>query len=192
VNIKIAGALALVFYAIHAIVYYAFIARMPEGALWACHVGCAIVGVGCLMRKRVVVGVGALWLVYGTTVWLIDLASGSNLIPTSLCTHVGGVLVAAYAVRVLGWTRGASIVATIALFMLLGITRIATPPKSNINLVFSVPPGWEQRFPHYSTYFLFLFTTAFALFVALDAVLSRLFARTPDLVTASAQRSRRT
>jgi hypothetical protein len=180
--VKVAGALALVFYAIHAIVYYAFIAHMPEGALWACHVGCAVVGVGCLLRKSVVVGVGTLWLVYGTTVWIIDLASGSNLIPTSVFTHVGGIFVAAYAVRVLGWTRGASLVATVALFALLGLTRVATPPKSNINLVFSVPPGWEQRFPRYSTYFLFLFATAFALFVTIDALLTRLLVRsTPPL-----------
>jgi hypothetical protein len=172
---KIAGALALVFYAIHAIVYYAFIARMPEGALWACHVGCAVVGIGCLSRRSLVVSVGTLWLVYGSAVWLIDLASGSNLIPTSLCTHVGGVLVAAYAVRTLGWTRGASLVATVALFALLGVTRLVTPPRSNINLVFSVTPGWEQRFPRYSTYFLFLFVTAFLVFIALDAALTRFF-----------------
>ena len=80
---------------------------------------------------------------------------------------------AAYAIRKLGWTRGASLAATGALFVLLGITRVVTPQRSNINLVFAVPPGWELRFPHFPAYFAFLFATAFVTFVAVDALLSR-------------------
>jgi hypothetical protein len=172
-SLRIAGVIALVFYAIHAFVYYALIAHAPEGALWACHVGCALVGIGCLIPRRVIVCVGTLWLTYGGIVWVIDLASGSGLIPTSVFTHVGGLIVAAYAVRCLGWTRGASLVATLALFAHLGITRVLTPARTNINLVFSVPPGWEARFPHFWSYFLFLFATAFVVFVSVDGILSR-------------------
>ena len=173
-GLRVAGALALAFYLIHAFVYYALIQHQPEGALWACHVGCAVVGVGCLARRRMIVAVGSLWLFYGTLVWIIDLAFGSPLLPTSLFTHVGGLVVAAFAIRRLGWPRFASLVATIAFFVLLGITRLVTPPRANINIVFSIPPGWETRFPSFPAYFAFLFLTAFAIFVALDVALSRL------------------
>jgi len=164
-----------VFYAIHAFVYYTLIAKMPHGALWACHVGCAVVGIGCLLRRALPVAIGTLWLIYGGTVWCIDLASGANLIPTSLFTHVGGLCVAILALRELRWVRGASLAATVALFVLLGVTRLLTPASANINLVFAVTPGWEGSFPTFGRYFLFLFGTAFAVFVLGDVVMSFLF-----------------
>ncbi len=176
-RLTVLGVVALVFYAIHAFVYYTLIAKTPHGALWACHVGCAIVGVGCLLRRALPVAIGTLWLVYGGTVWCIDLWTGANLIPTSLFTHVGGLIVAALALRELRWVRGASLAATVALFILLGVTRLLTPASANINLVFAVTPGWERSFPTFGRYFLFLFGTAFAVFVTADVALSFAFSR---------------
>lgn len=171
-RLTVLGVTALAFYAIHAFVYYTLIAKTPQGALWACHVGCAIVGVGCFLRRALPVAIGTLWLVYGGTVWCIDLATGANLIPTSLFTHVGGLAVAALALRELRWVRGASLAATVALFLLLGVTRLVTPASANINLVFAVTPGWERAFPTFGRYFFFLFGTAFAVFVTTDVALS--------------------
>jgi hypothetical protein len=177
VKLRMLGACALAFYAIHAFVYYTLIAGTPEGALWACHVGCAVVGLGCLARRALPVAIGTLWLVYGGTVWCIDLCMGANLIPTSVFTHVGGLVVAALALRELRWVRGASLAATVALFVLLGVTRLLTPAHANINLVFAVTPGFEQSFPTFGRYFLFLFGTAFAVFVTADVILTLTLSR---------------
>ena len=189
VKLPVLGAIALVFYAIHAFVYYTLIARSPEGALWACHVGCAVVGVGCIARRALPVAIGTLWLIYGGTVWGIDLAMGANVIPTSVLTHIGGLVVAALALRELRWVRGASLAATVALFVLLGLTRLLTPASANINLVFAVTPGFERSFPTFGRYFLFLFGTAFAVFVAADVALSFALSRRSPPVSAAPPQS---
>jgi hypothetical protein len=180
IRIFFAGACACVFYLVHIRVYYTQNLHQSSGALWACHVGCLLVGFGAICVLRSVVSIGTLMLVHGSVVWLIDLASGSALIPTSLLTHVGGLLCAAYAIHKLRWKKHAWLYAVATMIVLLAITRIFTPAAGNVNLAFSVPPGWQRRFPHFPVYFAFLFVTTAATYAAVDAILSRVFPSVPE------------
>jgi hypothetical protein len=82
------GALACGFYAVHAAYHTAH--GRPEEALWVCHLGALLVGVGLLRPWPAVAAIGSLWLCVGDVLWVISLVGGTGFLPTSLGTHVGG------------------------------------------------------------------------------------------------------
>ena len=81
--------------------------------------------------------VGVCWVLFGLPIWLLDLATGGTLNPTSVFTHVGGPAVGILALRRLGWPAGVWWKASIAEAALLLLTRLVAPPERNINLVFA-------------------------------------------------------
>ncbi len=152
-DLGLLGLLALACYAIHA-GYYASIHEW-DGALWACHVSCVAIGAGCLLRSADLVAVGLSLLAVGVPLWMLDLATGGPLYPTSLLTHVGGVAIGAVALRALGgWPRGTWWKTALLMMSLCVVSKHVTRPERNINLVFRVQPGWEKWFPSFFVYFI--------------------------------------
>jgi hypothetical protein len=147
------GILALACYAIHA-GYYVSI-REWDGALWACHVSCVVIAAGCFLGSRDLVAVGLSFLAVGFPLWILDLATGGRLYPTSLFTHVGGAAIGASALRALGgWPRGTWWKTSLLMILLCVLSKHVTRPERNINLVFRVQPGWEKWFPSFFVYFI--------------------------------------
>ncbi|MGC4095259.1 MAG: hypothetical protein QM756_46520 [Polyangiaceae bacterium] len=144
------GVAALACYAIHAGSHV--LAGRPAEALWACHVATLLVGVGALLRHATPIAIGVLWLSFGNPLWVLDLCTGGEFLPTSPFTHVGGFVLGCVALRRLGLPRGAWWQAMAAFIGLLLFTRLVTPPVSNVNLAFAVAPGWERAFPSYPLY----------------------------------------
>lgn len=144
------GALALLFYAIHAGRHLAL--GHPEDALWACHLGALLVGLGWLARAPLPNAIGFFWLAMGDVLWGIDLATGGELLPTSLLTHGGGLALGVLGLARLGMPRGAWVWAIAAFLVLQTVCRFTTPPDLNVNLSHVVPSGWEARFPSYVSY----------------------------------------
>jgi hypothetical protein len=144
------GGLATIFYAIHAGQH--ILHGRPEDLLWACHLGALVVGLGLIVGRARIVAVGFLWLCLGNVFWLLDLAGGGELIPTSLLTHVGGLAIGLLGVVRLGIPRGSAWHAIVAFILLQQICRWTTPAAVNINLAHSVWIGWEETFPSYWSY----------------------------------------
>jgi hypothetical protein len=144
------GALALAFYAIHA--GHHLLRGQPENLLWACHLGAVCVGVGLLARLPAVNAVGFLWIATGDVLWLVDLVSGGEFIPTSLFTHGGGLALGALGLVRLGMPRHTWWRAVLAFLVLQQLSRFATPPQANVNLAHAVWPGWERIFPSTAAY----------------------------------------
>jgi hypothetical protein len=144
------GGLALAFYAVHAGRHLAL--GHPADALWACHLGAVLVGLGWLLGAPRVNAIGFFWLAMGTVLWGIDLAAGGEFIATSLLTHLGGLVLGALGLVRLGMPRGAWLSAIAAFLALQVLCRFATPPELNVNLSHVVPSGWETRFPSYAGY----------------------------------------
>lgn len=107
-------------------------------ALWACHVASLLAGLGILLRRAALVGVGVLWLLIGIPLWFVYLAIGEPFHPTSLLTHVGGFAVGCHGLRLLGMPRGLWWQALVGLWLLLGIARLTSPPELNVNLAWHV------------------------------------------------------
>jgi hypothetical protein len=93
----------LAFYAIHAGRH--LVLGHPEDALWACHLGALLVGLGWLRNGALVNAIGCFWLAMGDVLWCIDLAAGGELLPTSLLTHVGDLALGILGVARMGIPR---------------------------------------------------------------------------------------
>jgi hypothetical protein len=167
------GGLALVFYLVHAAGHVT--AGQPSEAFWACHLGALLVGVGLLTVHPLPCAVGFLWLCVGDGFWALDLATGGELIPTSLLTHVGGLVIGGVGVLRMGMPRHAALVAIGLFFALQIASRALTDPATNLNLAHSVWAGWEGVFPSYPVYELMLLSIGFASFRALEWLARRWF-----------------
>lgn len=145
------GILILFGYGIHASVH---IARgTPYDVIWGCHIAALMIGIGLITGNATLNAIGLLWACFGMPIWIYDLATGGEFLPTSPLTHVGGLAAGIYGVRRMGMPRGSAWKATGAFFLLWIVSRLTTPPPANVNLAFSVHPGWERQFPSYPLYF---------------------------------------
>ena len=164
------GIVALVGYAVHAAVH--LLRGEPYDLLWGCHIAALLVGFGLLSRNPILNAIGILWACFGSALWLLDLATGGEFIPTAVLTHVGAFAIGMYGVHILGMPRRSAWYALGAYFALWWLTRQFTPPRANVNLAFRIPAGWTNHFPNYPIYFLTLLVAGAATFA-----LAEFFAR---------------
>lgn len=156
------GIAAIVCYTIHA--GYHLVSGHPEHILWACHLGALIVGVGLLTEKPVVAGIGTLFLCMGTPLWLMELLAGGAFMPTSIFTHVGGLVIGLVGTYHVGLPRGTWWKSVAALAALIALARLVTPAEANVNIAFDVQAGYENYFPSYPVYLVTMIVSAAAYF----------------------------
>jgi len=166
------GILACLFYGVHGAHHVAD--QHPENLLWVCHVGALLVGFGLIWGLPTVNAVGFLWLSVGVVLWTIDLATGGQFFPTSTLTHVGGLLIAIYGLKVFGMPKHVWWKALAGILIMQQISRWTTSPEFNVNLSFGVWAGWENWFVSYHSYMLILLCAAAALFFAIEFTLRKL------------------
>jgi len=165
------GLLGISFYGLHA----AQLIGRGEAAdlLWACLLGSLGVGLGLLLRSPWLNGIGFLWLGVGVVFWLLYLAGGGEMLLTSPLPHVGGLVLGWIGVRRLGLPRGLWRKAGVSLAVVYALSRLLTPARANVNLAFSIHPGWEPYFPSHAVYALCVFGVYVASFFAIEAGLHR-------------------
>jgi len=156
------GLAALGCFAVHAS-YHVLAGRWPD-VLWGCHIATLLVGIGALLERAEPVAVGVLWLCFGNPLWILDVSTGGELLPTSLFTHVGGLVIGLLLLKRLGLPPHAWLHATLGFLGLLLLTRLLTPRAANVNLAFAVEHGWEKTFPSYPVYLLLLVAAGTATF----------------------------
>ncbi|WP_437786620.1 hypothetical protein [Sorangium sp. So ce1097] len=144
----------------------------PYDLLWMCNVAPILLAAGCFFARPDLAAIAALWLAFGTPMWLLDIATGSGLILTTFLPHVLCPVLAVLAVREMGLARRAWLKATGALLALVGVTRALTPPEANVNLSHRVWAGWEAMFPRYDRYFALVAAAAALTFFVLDRALA--------------------
>ena len=164
-------AVALACYTVHAARNLAH--GEPENLFWACHLAVLLVALGFALRSPALNAIGFLWSMMGNPLWLLDLAGGGEFLPTSLLTHVGGLVLGVAGIRRFGMPSGAWWKAG-ALFALLQILcRAVTPEAANVNVAFRVWAGWESTFPSYGLYLAVLYPAFLAFFFAVERAAQR-------------------
>jgi len=172
------GLAALGCYAIHA--GFHVLSGRPEEALWMCHLGAALVGIGLLSSSTTTNGIGTLFLCIGTPLWVMYLAGGGEFYPTSCFPHLGGLAIGLYGVRRLGLPSGTWWKAVLALVVLILVSRLVTPPPANVNVAFAIYPGWEKYFPSHLVYLGAMIAQAALYFFAFEYALRRWLAPKPQ------------
>lgn len=165
------GAMGVVFVGLHAGVYAW--QGTPGQALWSCTVACLLVGLGGLLSNAAVVGVGFLWLVAGTPLWLLYLGLGGTLLGTSVLTHGGGLVLGLALVRRLGLPAGTWKRAAAAQMALVATSRLLTAPAHNVNLAFHPLEGWERVFPWHLASLAATFAVQVCVFAGAERALRR-------------------
>ena len=112
-----------------------------------------------------------MWLVLGLPLWVMELAAHGGFEPTAALTHVGGLVLGLLGIHRLGlpgpvWWKAAA-----ALTVLYFVSRWTTPVEANINLAFSIWPGWEPYFPCYRVYLLAIAAWCMLVFAGTQCVL---------------------
>jgi len=164
--VKWLGGLAFAFYAAHGVHY--FRVHQLDCMLWACHLSCLAIGIGLVARWASAVAAGVLWLSIGLPFWIYYLCAGGEFLPTSILTHVGGLVVGGLGIRKLGWPRHSWWKAALALVPLHLLCRIVTTPKENVNLAFRIWPGWEKYFPSHFVYLVGVLVLCAAVFLSVE------------------------
>ena len=172
------GAAAVCFYAAHAGQYV--VRRQPEHALWICHLGALLVGIGFLTRQSALNAVGTLWLIVGLPLWLYDLTAGGEFVPTSVLTHVGGLVIGLIGARRLGVPRGLWWKVVLGMVPVCAASRWLTPPSSNVNLAHHVYPGFESAFSSHALYAAVLIALFVGAALIFQVVARRLGCKPPE------------
>ena len=145
----------------------------PEELIWACHLGALAVAAGLIGRWPLPVAVGVEWLVVGNLFWLVGLGLGGEFLPTTLLTHLGGLVAGLYGLRAIGVVAGAWHIAAVALVALWAVTWFVTPARTQVNLAHGIQPGFEQLVPWYSVYIVVIFVACLGLFAGTETALLR-------------------
>jgi len=145
--------------------------RRAENVLWACHLGCLLVGIGWLIHWPLANAIGLLWSVPGIFFWALYLAGGGEFTWTSLFTHVGGASLGLWAAATLGFPSGAWWKAGLGFALLVLCSRRLSRAQENVNFSIKVWNGWEKHFPSHARQLALLLLGAFALFLALELLL---------------------
>jgi len=171
----VAGALAIVFFLIHAAVLVR--AGEPYHILWSCHLACLMVGIALLIQLPWLHAVGFFWLTLGVPLWLLNILTSHDYMLTSTLSHIGGIIIAAYGLRFETMPRFSWAAATAGLVGLGFVSRLATPQHANVNLSFAVWQGWEDTYPSYFWYVVMLLTIAAVSFWMLELIVRRFQAK---------------
>jgi hypothetical protein len=166
------GALALLFWAIHA-GNHVFFRHTAHDLLWVCNLAPVVLVLGCFTKSARLCAIATCWLSYGMPIWLVDLATGASMIPTSVLTHFGCLAVGFLAVRHLGWPRNTWLVATLASLLPLALARLLTPPEPNVMLAFRVHDGWEKHFSSHAVYLAIMIAGSAVVFFVVETIARR-------------------
>lgn len=153
-RMRLLGLLPLLFFLAQGVHYYRI--QQLGHMLWMCNIGNLVLALGLFLEKPLLVRVAAIWTIPGLLIWFLYVVLAWGVFFTSTLAHVGGLAVAAVALKAYGMDRRSWIYAFGWLLLVQLVSRFATAPELNVNLAHAVQPGWERTFPSYWMFWLTL------------------------------------
>ncbi len=172
-RVPLLGIVALACFAAHGVYHYRF--GFVENLLWACHLGCLLVGLGLLARSPAINAIGVFWLVLGFPLWFVGVWNSANFVPTTILTHFGGLGAGIVGLRDLGLPRHVWWKAWAALLALHVASRWLNPPDRNVNIAREVWPAFRGLFESHTVFVATVILFCAALFFLLERAGLRLF-----------------
>jgi hypothetical protein len=134
-----------------------FIARLiqyiqvgaPDWIAANCHNANLMLGLGMIFRAPLLIRMAAIWLVIGLPMWIIDAVVSRELWLSSIYSHLGGFLIALYAIRKTRSTGKSWMPALVWFAFLQLVTRYTTAPELNVNIAHSPYELVKEWFPSY-------------------------------------------
>ena len=151
---RLLGLLPLAFFLFQVVHYW----RINElgHVLWMCNIGNLLLAIGLFLERPVIIRMAALWMIPGLVVWFIYVVLTWGVFLTSTLAHVGGFVVAMFALRRVGMDQISWLYALVWYFAVQFLCRFITPRELNVNVAHAVEAGWQQTFSSYWTFWLVL------------------------------------
>jgi hypothetical protein len=149
---RLLGLLPLLFFLGQGVHYW----RISEVGhmLWMCNIGLLVLALGLFFEKPLLVRVPAIWTIPGIFMWFFFYVVTWGVFLSSVLVHVGGLAVAAIALRSYRMDRHSWRYAFGWALLVQLISRFVTAPQLNVNVAHTVQPGWERVFPSYWMFWL--------------------------------------
>src|ERR1700752_2545316 len=153
-QMRLLGLLPLLFFFAQAVHYW----RINElgHMLWMCNIGNLVLAIGLFFEKPFLVRVAAIWTIPGLFIWFIYVVLAWGVFLTSTLAHIGGLAVAAIALKTYRMDRSSWLYAFGWALLMQFISRFFTAREFNVNLAHFVQPGWDQTFTSYWSFWLVL------------------------------------
>jgi hypothetical protein len=153
-RMRLVGLLPLIFFIAQGVHYW----RINElgHLLWMCNVGNLLLAMGLFLEKPLLVRLAAIWTIPGLIVWFIYVVLAWGVFLTSTLAHLGGLIVAMFALSRYRMDRTAWRWAFGWYLMVQLASRFVTPAELNVNLAHTIQPGWETAFASYWMFWLTL------------------------------------
>ncbi|MDZ4819652.1 MAG: hypothetical protein SGJ20_11840 [Planctomycetota bacterium] len=143
----------------------------PVNLLWACHTAALCVGIGLLFAWPMPIAVGGLLLMVGLPSWILSLIYTGDFAPTSILTHVGGLLCAVLGLRATTYPKNAPMWALALMGLLLLVSRALSTPVENVNVAYTAS-AFPYDFSHRPELHMFMVLLVWAVFLLMaDPVL---------------------
>lgn len=182
---RLLGFLPLTFFLAQAVHYW----RINElgHMLWMCNIGNLVLAIGMFTDRPVLVRIASLWMVPGLIVWFVYVVLAWGVFLTSTLAHVGGIVVAGFALRRVGMDKLSWLYALLWYFVVQLFSRFFTPRDMNVNLSHVVDAGWQQTFNAYWKFWLVLTIITAAILWVLAMLLRLLWPAERSLSVAEAR-----
>ena len=151
-RMRLLGLLPLLFFLAQGVHYYRI--NQLGHMLWMCNIGNLVLALGLFFEKPLLVRVAAIWTIPGLIIWFLYVVLAWGVFFTSTLAHVGGLAVAAIALKTYRMDRNSWRFAFGWSLLVQLISRFITAPELNVNLSHAVQPGWERTFPSYWMFWL--------------------------------------
>lgn len=153
-KLRLLGILPLIFFIAQFVHYWKI--NEPGQLLWMCNIGNLLLAIGLFLDKQRVIRLAAIWTIPGLFVWFVYVVLPWSPFLSSTLAHVGGLIVAMFALSQARMDRTAWRWAFGWYLMVQLASRFVTPAELNVNLAHAVQPGWERAFGSYWTFWLVL------------------------------------
>ena len=164
-RLRLLGVLPLLFFIAQG--YHYWSTNELGHMFWMCNLGNLILALGLFFEKPVVIRLAAIWTIPGLIIWFLYVVLTWGVFFTSTLAHVGGLAVAAVAIKTYRMDRRSWRYAFGWYLAVQLISRFFTAPVLNVNLAHSIQPGWERTFSSYWVFWLTLtITTATGLWLS--------------------------
>lgn len=169
-RMRLLGILPLLFFLAQGVHYWRI--NQLGHMLWMCNIGNLVLALGLFFEKPLLVRVAAIWTIPGLFIWFFYVVLAWGVFFTSTLAHVGGIGVAAFALKTYRMDRHSWRYALGWSLLVQLISRFVTAPELNVNLAHAVQPGFEHTFPSYWMFWLAL-TIATAVWLWLSGLVWR-------------------
>lgn len=121
----------------------------PDWIMYNCHLSTLLLAVAMFAEWRLGIRVAAIWLVIGLPMWLIDAWVFQVIWIASVVSHLGGFLLAVYAIRKIGATGKSWLPALVWFLFWQLVTRYTTAPELNVNIAHTPYESCKTWFDSY-------------------------------------------